>query len=171
MKKMGRRCKIGVILGIDPGRSKIGWALATLEGDLVLSGTCPVVDVDVFLGVLKCPAGKWEEKLARWVYENFFPVFPAFLAREPEVAYVALGDGTGSGEIAVSCERAGLKTVFVDEKGTTIAARALYWRFHRPVWWQRWLPRSLWIPPRNVDDFAAWAIVLRNVAVPSANET
>jgi hypothetical protein len=57
-----------------------------------------------------------------------------------------------------------LKAICIDEESTTIAARDLYWRFHRPAWWQRCLPCSLWIPPRNVDDFAAWAIVLRSIA-------
>jgi hypothetical protein len=147
-----------VILGIDPGRSKIGWALATLEGNLILSGTCLIKDLDAFLGVLKRPADKWEKELAGWVCERFLS------ASDPELDYIALGDGTGSGEIAVRCAQFDLKTVCVGEKGTTIAARDLYWRFHRPAWWQRWLPRSLWVPPRNVDDFAAWAIVLRSVA-------
>ncbi|MDR2180872.1 MAG: endonuclease [Synergistaceae bacterium] len=152
-----------MILGIDPGRSKIGWALATLKGNLILSGTCLAADMDVFLSVVKCPVDQWEKGLARWVCEGFFSAF------EPELEYVALGDGTGSREIAVRCAQFGLKTVRVDEKGTTMAARDLYWRFHRPAWWQRCLPRSLWVPPRDVDDFAAWAILLRSVAKSAEN--
>ncbi|MDR1376285.1 MAG: hypothetical protein LBJ22_02145 [Synergistaceae bacterium] len=107
---------------------------------------------------MKRPVDKWEKELSGWTEGRFFSAF------EPELEYVALGDGTGSQEIALWCTRFDLKTAQVGEEGTTIAARDLYWRFHRPVWWQRLLPRSLWVPPRNVDDFAAWAIVLRSVA-------
>jgi hypothetical protein len=147
-----------MILGIDPGRNKIGWALATSKGDLILSGMCRVADLEAFLSVLKCPVDKWEKKLSGWTYGRFFSVF------EPGLEYIALGNGTGSREIAAWCARLDLKTTQVDEEGTTIVARDLYWRFHRPAWWQRCLPRSLWVPPRSVDDFAAWAIVLRSVA-------
>lgn len=134
--------------------------MVTLKGNLVLSGTCPVGELGVFLGVLKRPVDEWEKGLVRWVREEFLS---AFSASEPELEYVALGDGTGSENVAARCRQFGLKTVCVDEKGTTMAARDLYWRLHRPAWWQKWLPRSLWVPPRKVDDLAAWAIVLRDV--------
>ncbi|MDR1979749.1 MAG: endonuclease [Synergistaceae bacterium] len=147
-----------MILGIDPGRDKIGWALATSQGTLILSGICPAPELEAFLGVLKHPADKWEKELAAWACERFFPV------AEPRLEYVALGDGTGSGEIASRCAQLDLKIVHVDEEGTTIAARDLYWRFHRPALWQKCLPYSLRVPPRNIDDFAALAIVLRGIA-------
>ncbi|MDR1621744.1 MAG: hypothetical protein LBS00_05155 [Synergistaceae bacterium] len=153
--------KVRMILGIDPGRDKIGWALTTSKGELALSGICRVAKLENFLNVLKHPVGKWEKELVGWMYWKYEIFSSAF---EPEVEYVALGDGTGNRKIAERCARFGLKVIHVGEEGTTMAARELYWCFHRPAWWQRCLPRSLRVPPRNVDDFAAWAIVLRDVA-------
>jgi hypothetical protein len=49
----------------------------------------------------------------------------------------------------------------VREKGTTLRARELYWRLYPPKGVQRLIPKGLRVPPRSeMDDFAAWAIVL-----------
>ena len=146
-----------MILGLDPGRNKIGWALVDCEGKLILSGIFLVSELEVFLEILERPADKWEEELAFWTHERQSSV------PESEVAYVALGDGTGSRDTALRLGRLRRRMVLVDERETTLAARELYWRLHGPVWWQRILPRSLRIPPRNVDDMAAWGIALRSL--------
>jgi hypothetical protein len=149
-----------MIMGVDPGRGKMGWALMTPEGNLVLSGICPVSEVDVFLKTLTRPVDEWEKELTTWTYERQSSVCKAGLG------YVALGNGTGSRQIALRFARFNLKMVLVEEKGTTLTARDLYWRFHDPAWWQRCLPRSLRIPPREVDDLAAWSIALRSIKAP-----
>jgi hypothetical protein len=59
--------------------------------------------------------------------------------------------------------RLNAKIVLVDEKRTTLEARERYWILHRPALWQSCLPRRLRIPPRAVDDLAAWAIALRSL--------
>jgi hypothetical protein len=149
-----------MILGVDPGRNKMGWALTTSEGNLILSGVCPVTELDVFLKALSRPAGEWEKELSVWIYER------RSFVRETGLRYAALGNGTGSREIASRFAQFDLKTVLIEEKGSTLMARDLYWRFHCPAWWQRCLPRSLWIPPREVDDLAAWSIALRSIEAP-----
>jgi hypothetical protein len=148
-----------VILGIDPGRDKTGWALAASDGNLIRSGIFSMCDVDAFLKILKYPVDQWEKKIDVWVCERQFPI-------DGSLEYIALGNGTGSREMMLRLVEFEWETILVNEKGTTLAARELYWRFHRPVLWRRCLPRSLWIPPRSVDDMAAWEIVLRSFAMP-----
>ena len=147
-------------MGIDPGRDKVGWAFVSRDGNLILSGIFPASEAETFFKVLSHPAGEWKERLAQWTCEWCSCV------GELELEYVALGDGIGSRETMSRLVRFNLKTVLVDEEGTTLAARNLYWRLHRPVWWQRCLPRSLCFPPRGVDDLAAWGIALRSLAIP-----
>ncbi|MDR2523612.1 MAG: endonuclease [Synergistaceae bacterium] len=142
-----------MILGVDPGRGKTGWALTDSAGGLALSGICPTPEFGRVVAVLSSPTRQWEEKLAAWTLER--------RASVTAVKCAALGDGTGSPQIALLLERLSVKTVLVDEEGTTLTARELYWRLHCPEWWRRLLPRSLWVPPRPVDDLAAWEIALR----------
>ena len=149
-----------MVLGIDPGRDKVGWAFVSREGNLIQSGIFPASEVEDFLGVLSHPAGEWKERLTMWTCEKYSFVL------ELDLEYVALGDGIGSRNIMPWLARFNLKTVLVDEEGTTLAARNLYWRLHCPVWWQKCLPRSLRFPPRSVDDLAAWGIALRSLAIP-----
>lgn len=150
--------EMALIVGIDPGRDKTGWALVRPTGELILSGIFPSSDLDSFLNVLGMPAVVWKENLSRWVCEQL-----SVPAEDENVGYVAVGDGTGSAEVMSRTKKTGLAMRSVNEKGTTLAARALYWELHRPTWWQRFLPRSLWVPPRVLDDLAAWAIALKSI--------
>jgi RNase H-fold protein (predicted Holliday junction resolvase) len=152
-----------MILGIDPGRDKTGWALVSEEGELVLSGIVPAPDAELFFEAWSCPADKWQEALAAWTYERRF--FASCFDNAPELEYVALGDGTGSHEMACKLCRLNVELLLVDEKRTTLEARERYWVLHRPALWQRFLPRRLRIPPRAVDDLAAWVIALRSMAL------
>jgi len=154
---VNERC---VVLGIDPGRDKTGWAFASCEGELILSGIVPTEVVGSFFETLDSFAGEWEKKFAAWTRERFFSL------SDVKLEYVALGDGTGSCYMASRLECFNLRTILVNERGTTLAARELYWRIHRFVWWQRCLPHFLRLPRRDVDDLAAWEIVLRSLATP-----
>lgn len=145
-----------VILGLDPGRDKTGWALVRSTGDLVFSGIFPTPETSVFLKIAGMPPQLWEEKFSVWLCER-----RASITGKDTIECIAVGNGTGSGEIVRKANESGLKTFLVDETGTTLKARELYWRLHRPAWWQRCLPRSLRVPPRVLDDLAAWAIALR----------
>ena len=74
---------------------------------------------------------------------------------------IVIGDGTASALFRKKLKTVGLEFISIDEKGTTLEARSLYWKLHKPVFWQRLLPEGLRVPPRSLDDLAAWAIVLR----------
>ena len=146
-----------MILGLDPGRDKVGWALTTEKGELLLSGIVPVSDLGGFWPLLK--ERHLDEKALRpWILERPGRV------RGERMGSVLLGNGTQARFFAESLTKWGLAFSMVDERGTTLEARSLYWRLHRPPWWQKLLPQTLWVPPRPVDDLAAWAIVLRAVS-------
>ena len=79
----------------------------------------------------------------------------------PEGCIVLLGDGTGRDALHATLQRAGHEVTLVDERGTSLAGRAL-WREHEPArGWQRLLPSGLRSPDQPIDDYAAWAIALR----------
>ncbi len=84
-------------------------------------------------------------------------------AVEPGTAVIT-GDGTGSAELLALLRKRGLDPVVVDERGTTLAARDLYWRVNPPGWPLRLLPVSLRPQPRDIDGYAAWALALRWLA-------
>ncbi|GHS99802.1 resolvase [Synergistales bacterium] len=144
-----------MILGIDPGLSKVGWAAVREDGGLVLSGVFKALEAKSFFEVWTKPFDKWEENLSCWTLEKIENLTDA------SALSIALGNGTGSAEIAALCRRVGLRFELTDERMTTLEARLLYWKVHKPLWWQRFLPVSVRIPPRSLDDFAAWVIARR----------
>lgn len=74
---------------------------------------------------------------------------------------VALGDGTGSAHVATALASAGIQFVVVDESGTSLEARALYFERNPARGLLRLLPAGLRLPPVPTDAYAAWAIALR----------
>lgn len=141
-----------MILGVDPGRSKTGWAFCEDTGELVLSGITPTGDMPCFVSVL---AAGGRAGLERWSLEGEPERLPwSFPLR------VVLGEGTGSRGVYVLFAERGFRPEYADESYTTLRARELYWKLHPPRGWRRWLPLSLQVPTRDVDDLAAWAIVL-----------
>lgn len=82
----------------------------------------------------------------------------------PDGATLVVGNGTGSAAVAARLRSRGLVPELVDEEGTTLAARELYFRDHPARGLARLLPRGLRSPPRPVDDYAAYAIALRWLA-------
>lgn len=81
---------------------------------------------------------------------------------------VAVGDGTGSSSVCAALARAGLRPVLVDERATSEEGRRLYWRDHPARGWRRLIPAGLRVPPRPLDDYAAYAIALRWLGRPAA---
>jgi RNase H-fold protein (predicted Holliday junction resolvase) len=128
-----------VVLAIDPGREKCGIAvvrLASAEIEILWHAIVPARDMDSSL--------------------------PAQIARYA-VDHLIVGDATGSRDL---CEQLGqwLPTIpfaLVEEKNSTLEARALYWREHPPRGWRRLLPLSLQAPPEPIDDFAAIILAQR----------
>jgi hypothetical protein len=78
----------------------------------------------------------------------------------PNSSFV-VGDGTGHEKVLEVLRARGFPFVVVDEVGTTLEARALYFKAHPPTGLLRFLPKGMWAAPRNLDDYAAYAIALR----------
>ena len=140
--------KESLILGLDPGRDKVGFAFVNLNGDLITSGIIPTSERDKFF------AG---ENLSSYIIEGERDSISL-----SNVKFIALGNGTSSKEFheyvrnKVTCE-----IIIVDEKNSTLDARKLYWKIHKPGFFARMLPESLRVPKRILDDLAAWEISLR----------
>lgn len=86
----------------------------------------------------------------------------------PAGAVLVVGDGTGSAAVQEALRRRGVPFEVVDERDTTLEARALYFRDHPPRGLARLLPPGLRSPPRPVDDYAAYAIALRWLGLAAA---
>lgn len=138
-----------ILCGIDPGREKLGVALAE-SGNLLFSALLSLDQLPLLCTALK--GGGWE-------------VFPAcerrkgFYEGKPEMNF--LGNGTASALVAEELKKNSVGYCLVDEKGTTLEARTLYWKLHPPRGLWLFFPLSLRVPPRPIDDLAAWAILKR----------
>lgn len=84
--------------------------------------------------------------------------------RLPEGAKVLVGDGTGSEVLGKLLRRRGVAYEVVDEWGSSLAARTLYFREHPPRGLQRLLPAGMRTPPELIDDYAAYALALAYLA-------
>ena len=115
-------------MGVDPGTRKIGYAVLAPDGTVLAQGIAP------------------NEGLAARLAE---------LAAEHVLAGVALGEGTNVRPVRAALEGLGLPIALVDERETTLRARKLYFEDHPPRGWRRLIPRSLQLPPRPIDDYAA----------------
>ncbi|MDR1136699.1 MAG: endonuclease, partial [Synergistaceae bacterium] len=76
-----------------------------------------------------------------------------------------LGDGTFHGEYEKRLRGGGIAFVLTDEHMTTLEARKLYWELHPPRGLLRVVPKSWRVPPRPIDDLAAWAIMRRGLSI------
>lgn len=116
------------ILAVDPGTRKVGYAVLAGDGTVLAQGIAPN-----------------EGLAARF----------AGLVAEHLPAAVALGQGTNVRPVRLALERLGLPIALVDERETTLRARELFFEDHPPRGWRRLIPRSLQLPPRPIDDYAA----------------
>lgn len=126
-----------LVLGIDPGTSKAGYALIDQAGAIVLARIDPIADLP---GRLKA------------------------LVTEHPIGAIALGRGTAAKAVAQQLNGLGVPIHLVDEYETTRRARELYFAEHPPRGWRRLLPLGLQLPPRPVDDYAAVLIARRFLA-------
>ena len=138
--------------GVDPGRDKFGVALTDGE-NLFFSAVIPLCELDCFVKFLLC--GSWEEIL-KWRAEG--------KETAGRIRCVFLGGGTGSELFEKKLREVGVPCSLVDESMTTLEGRALYWSLHPPGGLWRLVPTSLRVPPRAVDDLAAWAIAKRAIS-------
>jgi RNase H-fold protein (predicted Holliday junction resolvase) len=126
-----------VILGIDPGTRKAGYALIAPDGTVIAQG---IEEVEALVAKV----------------ERF--------AAEREIRAVALGTGTNSRGLRTSITALGLSVTLVDEHETTLRARRLYFADHPPRGWRRLVPLGMQLPPRPIDDYAAVLIARRFLA-------
>lgn len=80
------------------------------------------------------------------------------------VGTIALGSGTHAAEVRALIAGLGLPIAIVDERETTLRARARYFAAHPPAGWRRLIPRGMLLPPEPIDDFAAVLIAERFLA-------
>lgn len=125
----------GAILGIDPGTRKCGYAVVER-----------IKAAPLELGVVPT------EQLVPTVTQ---------LGQRFGIRAIALGGGTHTRPVAELLAHGGFTIEVVDERETTLLARARYFDANPPRGWKRWVPRGLLVPPRPIDDFAALLIAER----------
>jgi RNase H-fold protein (predicted Holliday junction resolvase) len=123
------------ILGLDPGTRKCGYAVVTgLDAPPLTLG---------IVGI---------ELLAERLRE--------VLAATP-VALAAIGRGTNAAVVAGVVRDLGVPVELVDERETSLLARARFFRDHPPRGWRRIVPIGMLLPDRPIDDYAALLIAER----------
>jgi len=122
----------GALLAIDPGTEKCGVAVLT-AGEVMERR---VVSPDDLLRVI-----------GPWVIRH-------------RIRTVVIGNRTGASRIRelVAAAFPHLSVHDVEEAGTTLEARRLYFADHPPRGWRRLLPLSLQLPPNAYDDYSAVAL-------------
>jgi RNase H-fold protein (predicted Holliday junction resolvase) len=125
----------GPILGVDPGTRKCG--LAVVEAP-----RAPPLALEIV------PFEEFERRIGSLIAGH-------------RVRAIALGSGTHTAAVAAALSGLGLPVVIVDERDTTLLARARYFLVHPPTGWRRFVPRGMLLPPRPIDDFAALLIAER----------
>jgi len=78
-----------------------------------------------------------------------------------ELDMVAIGHGTNAAAVSAVVRDTGLPFVLVDERETTLRARARFFADHPPRGWRRLVPRGMLLPDRPIDDYAALLIAER----------
>lgn len=131
---------LGNVLGIDPGRIKIGVAVVNASGAILAR---EIIAPDAL-------ETRLPDLIARW-----------------QIARIALGDSTASAHARAQIERAiadaPVELIIVDESGSTLEARPLYWIDNPPTGWRKVLPLSLQEPPQPIDDYAAVIVARRSL--------
>jgi len=123
------------ILAIDPGSDKVGFAEVFYD---LSHGEMGIV----FLGDL----------------HRLFKRLCVDAADKPDA--VIIGNGTAA---AVVCRlynnlEIDIPVRFAEEKNTTYKARARYFMEHPPTGLWKLVPIGMQLPPRPIDDYAAWLI-------------
>ncbi len=139
-----------MILGIDPGSQKFGWALTEENGSFCASGLVPADSLDFFVQVIATSP----LELKQWLIEGGIP-------SDMRIRKVFCGDGTGHLRYLQALQEQHFDVQLVKEMNTTLEARTLYWTIHPPRGLRKLIPLSLQVPPRNIDDLAACCILRR----------
>ncbi|KXS45909.1 MAG: Resolvase RNase H domain-containing protein fold protein [Candidatus Frackibacter sp. T328-2] len=129
-----------MIIGIDPGRDKCGLVLVKDENQIVVQIVVKTSDL----------ISRIEE-----------------LDSSYNIDKIIIGDGTLSSEIVerirINYDRE-VDIEVIDERGSTLEGRELYWQENPPKNWRKLIPISFQTPPRPIDDYAALVLVKRFLA-------
>jgi RNase H-fold protein (predicted Holliday junction resolvase) len=124
-----------MLLGVDPGTRKCGYAvIEKVDAQPLTLGIVPLAEFGGRLATLRA---------------NF------------EIDMVAIGHGTNAEVVSAVVRDAGLTFALVDERETTLRARARFFIDHPPRGWRRIVPRGMLLPDRPIDDYAALLIAER----------
>jgi RNase H-fold protein (predicted Holliday junction resolvase) len=124
-----------MLLGVDPGTRKCGYAIVErIDAQPLELGIAPLDEFASRLAALRA-------------------TFP--------IDMVAIGHGTNAGVVSALVRDAGLPFALVDERETTLRARARFFADHPPRGWRRLIPRGMLLPDRPIDDYAALLIAER----------
>jgi len=123
-------------IGIDPGRSKCGVAVVDENGQRY--------------GLEVVPTANLATTLTDY-------------AQGGAIAGICVGDATTSDAAVSICKTAlpGVPIAIVDERHTTLEARARYYKDNPPRGLARLIPRGLLVPKQPLDGYAAMLIVER----------
>lgn len=133
-----------VVVAIDPGRDKCGFAVVTLDGRELHKAVVPV--------------GRLAEHIRRV---------------EHSVRAYAVGDGTAAESVRaqlVAEDVAEDLIVLVDEYKSSEVGRRQYWSENPPRGWRRLLPTGMQVPPVAYDDHVAVELARRFLASCAADE-
>lgn len=89
----------------------------------------------------------------------------------PEDATFLVGNGTGTIDLQTVLQARGLAYNVLDEWGTSLAARKLYFRDHPPKGFERLVPEGMRTPPKLIDDYAAYALALEYLELSTAKSS
>ena len=126
-----------ILLAIDPGRDKVGYALVDLPQRLQRGSPARVLRMGIV------PAS---EVGALWTELH-----------DPGMLTIA-GGGTGSAAVVRQLQEAGATCEVVPEHFSTRRARVRYLQEHPPRGWRKLIPRVFLSPPGPVDHYAALII-------------
>jgi RNase H-fold protein (predicted Holliday junction resolvase) len=125
-----------LVLAIDPGKDKCGVAVVTTGGE--------IVERHIYA--------------SRDLADALMP-----LTKKYNITEIVLGNATTSQRMRQQLLSwlPLVRVAMVDESGSTLQARTLYWQANPPRGWRRLAPLSMQVPPEPVDDFAAVVLAQR----------
>ena len=128
------------ILAVDPGKDKTGLAVLLEDGSVAEKKVASTLSVIEDINDLVFRHG---------------------------IKLIVIGNG-GPGkfiEKKISTLMLKADTIFINEKGSTLEARKLYWKNNRKKWFLTLIPSSMILPPEPYDDYAAVIIGKRYLKV------
>lgn len=131
-----------LIIALDPGREKCGIAVVHKEKGMFMKDVIPTAELT---------------NRVQGLVANY------------HVKQIIVGDGTSSREARGCLEKIKIKDqplhiILIDEKNSTDEARCRYWKENPPRGLMRFIPVTMQVPPKPVDDYVALILAERYFA-------